>query len=115
MSSWPGIFLITVTFRERDGNPVHRSHYNPADKEPILRVKVIGSKGTKSAKFTLIARARHQSLMFVSNDMILYAPSLQDFPLGAPKAPVATSFLLEPLRPSSRYLRLRGYVISTCP
>ena len=50
MSSWPGIFLITVTFRERDGNPVHRSHYNPANKEPILRVKVMGSKGTKKCQ-----------------------------------------------------------------
>lgn len=34
----------------RAGNPVHRSHYNPADKALIIKVKVLGLKGLESPK-----------------------------------------------------------------
>jgi hypothetical protein len=35
-------------FRSRNGNPVHLSHFNPADKNPVISVRVIGSKDTKT-------------------------------------------------------------------
>ncbi|CAD6441939.1 981b4416-b5b9-46f0-b758-9370ad5b2ec8 [Sclerotinia trifoliorum] len=37
-----------VNIKSRCGNPVHKSHYNPADKEDIISVKILGSKGSKT-------------------------------------------------------------------
>ena len=40
-------FELTLP-RERDGNPVHQSHFNPEDKEWVISARIVGSKATKT-------------------------------------------------------------------
>ncbi|TWU70419.1 hypothetical protein ED733_000063 [Metarhizium rileyi] len=37
-----------VFIKSRNGNPVHQSHYNPADKALVISVRIVGSRETKT-------------------------------------------------------------------
>ncbi|CAN9470203.1 unnamed protein product [Alternaria alternata] len=38
----------TVEIKSRDGNPVHQSHFNRADKEFVISARITGADGTKT-------------------------------------------------------------------
>ncbi|KAF7854575.1 hypothetical protein EAF04_010384 [Stromatinia cepivora] len=40
--------LQQVNIKSSNGNPVHKSLYNPADKANVISVRILGSKGSKT-------------------------------------------------------------------
>ncbi|KAK0748073.1 hypothetical protein B0T21DRAFT_343773 [Apiosordaria backusii] len=42
-----------VYIKSRNGNPVHKSAFNPEDKEDVISARIVGSKGTKTCHIYL--------------------------------------------------------------
>ncbi|KAF2231065.1 hypothetical protein EV356DRAFT_535884 [Viridothelium virens] len=40
--------IKSVTIKSREEGPVHKSHFNPKDKEEVVSLRVEGEKGTKT-------------------------------------------------------------------